>query len=56
MQKGKLSRHWMWMERRNWVGEEVRRELAMVIKCEPRGGKRGLAVRMEIVQGGGHLW
>lgn len=49
--EGKLSSHLRWMERGNWVGENVRRGMGMVISCWERGADRGLEVRMEI--GGG---
>ena len=47
-QAGKLNSYQRWMERRNWVKEEVTGGPGMVIRFGKRGGERGLGVRMVI--------
>jgi hypothetical protein len=41
-QKGKQNSCQRWMERRNWVGEGVRRGVGMVIRCKGRGARGGV--------------
>lgn len=42
------------MEKRNWMGEGVRRETERLTRCGESRCRRGLGVRME--NEGGHLW
>lgn len=42
------------MEKRNWMGEGVRREIERLIRCGESRCRRGLGVRME--NEGGYFW